>query len=71
MLECGRRLMYCVLLKRRRCKDWGLFCLIDDLHEKNFGIFKEGAVDARDGVAFVTLRSLGGGVGDGLGRRNR
>ena len=45
-----------------------------DLHEKNFGIFKEGAVDARDGVAFVTLSSLGGGVGvgvgDGLGRRN-
>ena len=41
-----------------------------DLHEKNFGIFKEGAVDARDGVAFVTLSSLGGGVGDGLGWRN-
>lgn len=51
-----------------RWKDWSLFCLICDLHEKNFGSFKEGAVDARDGVAFVTLSSLG--VGDGLGWRN-
>ena len=43
--------------------------LIYDLHEKNFGSFKEGAVDARDGVAFVTLSSLGG-VGDGVRSRN-
>ena len=43
------------------------YILIYDLHEKNFGIFKEGgAVDARDGVAFVTLSSLVGGVGGGL-----
>lgn len=43
--------------------------MIYDLHDKNFGSFKEGAVDARDGVAFVTLSSLGG-VGGGLGWRN-
>lgn len=33
--------------------------------EKNFESFKEGAVDARDGVAFVTLSGLGV-VGEGV-----
>lgn len=55
--------------KKVKRLDFHSFCLIYDLHERNFGSFKDGAVDARDGVAFVTLSSLGG-VGDGLGWRN-
>jgi len=40
-----------------------------NLQEKNLGSFKEGAVDARDGVAFVTLSNLGV-VGEGLRGRD-
>ena len=57
-------------IKEKKVKSWtSIFCVIYDLPENNFGIFKEGAVDARDGVAFVTLSSLGG-VSDGLGWRD-